>query len=993
MAVAATSEDASHRPVSQDLTILYDAPWRRKGQPAKDEPLSARPWRNFTWNDSNGEEKSATQLPVAQGASPRLNESRTITRPPGCLNPAASKKVMTLGEFRHMQDRPNTEPSEVRSSASPGRQKTPRIGAHEPTENRGAPHRLAPLTAGGAPGAQQATAFPPVPRVREAVSSEVESAIAKLSGPSAVWNPEVFNVARAEATQIGSWSKLNELNACVKSCTEYALRRQRYFLPADSDRASSRHREVDLRAVSSPAKVHWFGQDNAAHSSAKEAPVGKMIPPPVLMADCSVLDVAVALSNSLGKAVPIFVLAEQLGFTSSGTLDLDRSAAVSPACLPLRTDFRRFTDTISNPTHTSEPTLKAHMCAATDPYVLHCPGVTVFRGSRETGYPFLKEPAKVDVILTAMTQMRPPITLSNGPQGRKVEWYHNEADLRAVNQRLALAAQVALQESQKTDAAVKPILIMSMPGCCGGGRHPRDAISNALKHWRRKFCEHFHSVFVCTGGQTSNDPSSTAQMDNAVNKQVYMVLDDPSLSSSLLPWHWDARVFGLCVSLSRLSCINDVLHPELALPSGDGEEEGTNGKASSRAESPLDLEELPEEPSIAGMEVSRFARGAASEPIQQLRRRSLPAGVGNDARRPSVGGPRASLTNLVMGAFDKSFFGVNDLIGDAVNAVKVSEAVRKDLAPMCRNKCGRRAAGGFPTCCETCDITKGQRHGPTCEQIARSQPEAPEQSSVHRNSAATQAAMNLKEKLAQDHAKTEEWRSFRAGASKMTQKNMDFGGGGSRRGSPGPGTSSRGMRRWSVGAARTGEELQKREEARRMIMRKRSRSREKKPQEESEVVPRRGSLPPEEQESATKAAAAEAANAIFRRTSQAEAPASPRSVQSARVSEKRSSEKPMGRVPSNAQASLLKMKTGAGLFAHTIATAQREHANAQQMQQIDEKKRYGTRKKKQEAEELAQPQSARAPHSLREQLLKRKPRQKTMQTSSLPSDVVVGEIE
>ena len=57
-----------------------------------------------------------------------------------------------------------------------------------------------------------------------------------------------------------------------------------------------------------------------------------------------------------------------------------------------------------------------------------------------------------------------------------------------------------------------------------------------------------------------------------------------------------------------------------------------------------------------------------------------------------------------------------DLFGEAETGPTPAPAAGPIEEPtVCVNGCGRTRAEGYPTCCRTCSLSNGQRHGPQCE--------------------------------------------------------------------------------------------------------------------------------------------------------------------------------------------------------------------------------------------------------------------------------------
>mmetsp|Transcript_101234 Transcript_101234/g.158123 ORF Transcript_101234/g.158123 Transcript_101234/m.158123 type:complete len:1125 (+) Transcript_101234:71-3445(+) len=375
------------------------------------------------------------------------------------------------------------------------------------------------------------------------------------------WNADLWLRTRDTLLQSGDVRHMNELWQSVLRSTEHAISQQSYKVASQTVQLCSASRL--------PTSLTWFGQENAGLSpiSSESLPDtenekhASAINPPVLVCAASPLDILVHLRKFFGEDQPIILVADLADFDKSGNADLSHSSAVRPQCLPLRTDFKRYATEAAACLKGGSSTMRSHLCARCDPYVFLCPNVSVFRGSREAGYPFLSTPIRTHVIATAQVEARPSVQMMFGSSG-KTEWYSDESAHAALLDRLNLISLVALNKamgekkaSNGEYAEERPILILGTFGCGGGrsGRHPHHAIANALKHFRRHFSPFFHSIFVCCerdGGY--GDSTRAALLDRVINRQIYRTLDIPGSATNLAPWHWDIRQLQLCIRPSKL---------------------------------------------------------------------------------------------------------------------------------------------------------------------------------------------------------------------------------------------------------------------------------------------------------------------------------------------------------------------------------------------------------------------------------------------------------
>lgn len=294
----------------------------------------------------------------------------------------------------------------------------------------------------------------------------------------------------------------------------------------------------------------------------------------------SPLDLLVQLRSMLGEHQPITLVADLVEFDKFGSIDVKQPSFVRPECLPLRTDFTAYAEETNSRLKQSQASVRSHLCASQDPYVFLCRDVTVFRGPREGGYPFLEHPASAHVIATAEVEARPGIETFTGSSGR-TEWYADEKAHTALLERLNLISLVALNQvtnkgKEEDSVDSRPILILGSLGCGGGrsGRHPHHAVANALKHWRRRFGSRFRSIFVCCESDGGYGDTVRANLlDRIINRQVYKTITHVT-EEDLAPWHWDMRQIQLCIRPSKLEQVIQLqqlrfrLDPDAAVEAG-----------------------------------------------------------------------------------------------------------------------------------------------------------------------------------------------------------------------------------------------------------------------------------------------------------------------------------------------------------------------------------------------------------------------------------------
>lgn len=398
--------------------------------------------------------------------------------------------------------------------------------------------------------------------------------VTELSEPCAVWQPRRWLEARALAASHAAG--LGRLLQCVRQSTERAVQKEGYELEAripsrpsspkavPATVAATMHVNLGASLVGVP-KVHWLNQKNV------DVPVGLdnleagSMAPPLIVCDASPLDLVASLRKELGKRWPIALVTELTAFDETGGIDLVRQVSTNRDHLSLRSDFGRYLQEAATPLKSSGESLRSHLCDPGEPRVTLCPGVTVFRGSRDNGFPFLDQPHKAHVVATALPMHR-PVMQNVLDRGRCMDWYAQRSDHRSLLWRYELVGLAALQAQRvapeeqgegglaasarggasgsAADELLPPVLIMPALGCGGDGRHPRDATAAILKQWRRRFAANFRTVFVCCGSRLGGEPDLPGYLDAIINKNLYRIAQEErpilqrKLAGKVCPWHW-----------------------------------------------------------------------------------------------------------------------------------------------------------------------------------------------------------------------------------------------------------------------------------------------------------------------------------------------------------------------------------------------------------------------------------------------------------------------
>eukprot|EP00928_Gymnodinium_smaydae_P088775 TRINITY_DN72816_c0_g1_i1.p1 TRINITY_DN72816_c0_g1~~TRINITY_DN72816_c0_g1_i1.p1 ORF type:complete len:936 (+),score=126.58 TRINITY_DN72816_c0_g1_i1:59-2866(+) len=395
------------------------------------------------------------------------------------------------------------------------------------------------------------------------------SVLTDVDVPAAVWDADRWLKARAELLQLGDMPCIERLQKFVRRTTNAVVEEGSYTV--GSNDVHIRKSALCGRA----SNVMWLGLSNVERSEEKSdtGSTVQSVPPPVLVCSKDPLDICVQLRQIFGPTQPIILVAEACEFTESGSINLSRGSSVSPRSLLLQTDIERFAWGAEIPLRGGDTTVQSHLRADSDPYVFFCPGLQVFRGSREDGYPFWDCPLSIDVLVTASAVVRPNVQLVHS-NGNQTEWYAEERAHAALLDRLYLiaqAAQVVTTREEGGASATKPILVFGALGCDGHkyGRHPRHAVANALKHWRKTFSSKFESVFMAIG-----DPSSDGSggglgdfFERVINRQVYQLAASMGAKrdktskrlAPMAPWHWDTRLLQLTCRGNRLIAASAII--------------------------------------------------------------------------------------------------------------------------------------------------------------------------------------------------------------------------------------------------------------------------------------------------------------------------------------------------------------------------------------------------------------------------------------------------
>eukprot|EP00445_Apocalathium_hangoei_P003875 CAMPEP_0203860672 /NCGR_PEP_ID=MMETSP0359-20131031/12563_1 /ASSEMBLY_ACC=CAM_ASM_000338 /TAXON_ID=268821 /ORGANISM="Scrippsiella Hangoei, Strain SHTV-5" /LENGTH=790 /DNA_ID=CAMNT_0050777781 /DNA_START=61 /DNA_END=2430 /DNA_ORIENTATION=- len=394
--------------------------------------------------------------------------------------------------------------------------------------------------------------------LKEADLAQLSIRIPQPYSRSGDWDPVQWVEAREAALHSGRFQEATALMQAVRSSTSEALRRQRYD-------ASLGGQGVQLSRHCSRAEAcHWFAS-SSVDVPEEGAGDGRACEPPIIVTAMAPLDVVSLLSAdsdcegfggrvaSIRGPAPVqaqvAVVVDVSEFDAEGVAKVDGvpAGAVAQNNAMLRSDLSRFIEAAARQLRGGNCTMKHHLTAMADPYVLVCPDVCVFRGGREEGYPFLDEPHKVHAVVTALPSQRPAMHVGRGEGvgSRPSEWYATDDDEMALLERLNLVGSAALQQV-RGDSNAPVVLVLDALGCSQGGRHPHDSLANALRHWRKRFAGLYHAVVLACGPDAAGQQLAS-HLDTVVNKDVYAALMTKRLGS-LTAWHWDETYLRLHIN-------------------------------------------------------------------------------------------------------------------------------------------------------------------------------------------------------------------------------------------------------------------------------------------------------------------------------------------------------------------------------------------------------------------------------------------------------------
>lgn len=356
------------------------------------------------------------------------------------------------------------------------------------------------------------------------------------------------------------WDVLKRLRECVHAGTTQALTAGKYPSPIGGkgtrgwnqsiqetawiDLSSYRHHVLRMMWYSAKS-LSWdthAARGSHAHDMAikDDMVTGE---PPLICMSMSPLDSGLAVAAELkkcsaeGEKVPICLVVD-LDFPVQSGEGGNPGVETFQESFFHRTDMREQIAEAERRLQHSQSldssSLKEHLVASRDPFVLHCDGVVVFREGTEKGYAFMEEPYVLDGVLLMALDTQFPV-VSRFAKGR--DEYANEEQVKSLAQRLRLVCQAAIASHDS------PVLVLSLPGLLDRRRHPFHSVAYAIRQLRLQFARQFRAVVVACGSQ-----EAALKVDVICNHELY------GPSTGHLKDGWRApSVDPLCVQLAKLS--------------------------------------------------------------------------------------------------------------------------------------------------------------------------------------------------------------------------------------------------------------------------------------------------------------------------------------------------------------------------------------------------------------------------------------------------------
>jgi len=341
-------------------------------------------------------------------------------------------------------------------------------------------------------------------------------------------SPQAGAASGRSATSTSSLAAARrQLIKLVETSTSEAIAAGGYDVVGSPTAARPQRVEFSTSRGLTPS-IRWHGMDTLRveieaiegaceeHAHSLQALQGKASKP-VVACKYNPIDMAVRLSQRAeqeGLDSRSILTAEVLEFDDVGCIGL-KSSAIAPDLL-LRSNLASFVDAARREMKASSLSMREHMRATGDPYILLCRDVQVFRSSLDEGFKFYDEPVFIHVFLYALAQHKPAVQTFAGAHGQSI-WYlnqHNHLELLERLHLLGLASHLWVLG----DGAQHNI-VFGLPG----GPQPLDALVNSLKHWWKLFHCQYRSAWFCAyeGANIINSQRTLSRLDMALNSHLY----------------------------------------------------------------------------------------------------------------------------------------------------------------------------------------------------------------------------------------------------------------------------------------------------------------------------------------------------------------------------------------------------------------------------------------------------------------------------------------
>eukprot|EP00930_Biecheleria_cincta_P073318 TRINITY_DN60626_c0_g1_i1.p1 TRINITY_DN60626_c0_g1~~TRINITY_DN60626_c0_g1_i1.p1 ORF type:complete len:526 (-),score=85.45 TRINITY_DN60626_c0_g1_i1:116-1555(-) len=384
-------------------------------------------------------------------------------------------------------------------------------------------------------------------------TEEILEQVLALAKHDCPWDASEWLRLREKAWAADLHSVLPALLDSAQKTSQQAMQDEYYRL--------SQHRKVDLNSFrhASPS-YRWLCKKTRLFRSmpvmaSAQSPQG---PPPLIFSPLEELELGCKLvgklaGSSVGPAAsrPIVVVSSEVSQFCSDSFRLDghRQGSRSPeASLLIRTDLEHFLARAAKGLASTAPV--ELLTASSDPYVLICRDVAVFRGPSQDGFPFFSKPLNFDVVLRAQ-EVQTKTTSTAG----SLELC-SEGSISLL-ERLKLVALAALDRARE-DAASASATEMQAPHVVLGIRlqdYPLELLAKALQEWHRIFVGQFASMVVAAGCSGSRDVAQLrvleelASFGNRPSQSLDVLARDLHDPGSQCPRDGDTSPISSCSSL------------------------------------------------------------------------------------------------------------------------------------------------------------------------------------------------------------------------------------------------------------------------------------------------------------------------------------------------------------------------------------------------------------------------------------------------------------